>query len=162
MSEVNQNGGAPQYRDLPENSLDFNMRVIDPAWSTATPSLVTKSKTGGYRYMEKDGEIYICVKDIVTNLDFFTRDIRLSNFDEKDIKALRWYLEFAGSLANQKYFEAFNFCLTNVANICESSQGRGGFLRKIFNTLRMENVQGAIAQGPQRSFMTGKTKEGGG
>ena len=151
---IRRNGAEVQYRDLPENTLDFNMRVIDPAWSEAIPTLVTKSNTGKYRYIEKDGEIYICVKDVVTNLDFFTRDIRLSNFDEKDIKNVRWYLEYAGMLAQQKYFQAFNFCMTFIANICESSQGRGGFLRKILNTLRTEKIDGA--QGPQRSMMTGK------
>jgi hypothetical protein len=149
MSEV------PNYPSLPENSLDFNMRIINPAWGEATPNLVAKSKDGKYRYLEREGEIFISVKDIVTNLDFFTRDIRLSNYTEADMRMVRWYLEYAGMLANQKYFEAFNFCLIQIANLSETSQGRGGFLRKIFNTLRMENVQGAIPTAP-KNFMTGK------
>jgi hypothetical protein len=158
MSEVPQQGQSraqENYNSLPENNLDFNMRIINPAWSDAIPNLVAKSKDGKYRYIEADGDIYLNAKDIVTNLDFFTRDIRLSNYSEADIKLVRWYLEYAGMVVNQKYFEAFNFCLIQVANISETSQGRGGFLRKIFNTLRMENVQGAIPTA-NKNFMTGK------
>jgi hypothetical protein len=157
MAETQQNPN-PTFRNVPENNLDLNMRVIDPDWLNATPDFIKKEKiTGKYRFLEKDGQIFINVNDIVTNLDFFTRDIRLSNYDDKDIKMVRWYLEYAAMLAANKYFDAFNLCLNAVANISETSQGRKGFVRKIINTFRMEN-KNTTAEERKSSLWNGKPK----
>lgn len=137
------------------NALDFNMQVINPNWKEASPTFLKNKE--GLRYVEIEGQTYINVNDLVTNLDFFTRDIRLSNYNQDDIDIARWYIKFGGACASYKYFNAFNFCLLQVANISETSQGRGGFLRKILNTLTSENIQ-KILEPPKKSWITGKTK----
>lgn len=149
------NQGKANDNPVLNNNLDFNLLVINPNWKESNPSFLRKDNT---RYIQTaDGEIYINTNDLITNLDFFTRDIRLSNYSDEDVKNVRWYLEYAGVMAQQKYFKAFNFCLLQVANFSETSQGKKGFLRKILNTLRTENIQNLL-EPPKKSFMTGKSK----
>lgn len=139
------------------SNLDFNLLVINPNWRESNPSFLRKNDNT--RYIETpDGEVFINVKDLITNLDFFTRDIRLSNYDRDDMKNVRWYIEYAGVMAQNKYFDAFNFCLLQVANYSETSQGRQGFLRKIINTLTTENVQ-KVLEPPKKNWITGKQKQ---
>ena len=165
MEENNQ--GQNQNRPFINTQLDFNIEVIEPSWGKATPSMLNRTKDN-LRYvtcengkyigvMPAEGQIFICVEDILTNLDYFPKDIRLSNYDEPDIKSARWYLDFAVACAHYKYFGPFNYCLGKVANISETSQGRKGFLRKMLNTFRTENLSTPL-EPSKRSFFTGKIK----
>lgn len=148
---------ANDFRNVPENALDFNMQVIDPAWQNCTPSILQgKDFQVDRDYVLINGKAFINVDKIITNLDFYTRDIRLSNYDAKDLAEVRWWLEYAGKMADHKYFRAFNYCLMQSARISETSQGKSGFLRKILQTLTTENISKTF-DGNKKDFWTGKT-----
>ena len=154
-NDPNFNNQNQNLNPILNSNLDFNLLVINPNWKESTPSFL--KKTESTRYIETpDGETFVNVNDLITNLDFFTRDIRLSNYNDEDIINVRWYIEFAGVMAQNKFFDAFNFCLLQVANYSETSQGRKGFLRKILNTLTTENIS-KVLEPPKKNILTGKT-----
>jgi hypothetical protein len=154
MSEDN------QYVRPPESNLDLNMRVIDPAWQNIKQNMSSIKQDDLNKYFIVDPEtnkVYVDVNYLLTQLDFITRDVRLSNYDDKDLEIVRWYLAFAGEMASANMPRAFNFCIQKVAVFSETSQGRKGFLRKIINTYFSEQKQ-TISDGGKRSLFTGKTK----
>jgi hypothetical protein len=147
------------YNPPPESTLDLNMRVIDPAWQSIKNNQMSVKNSDLEKYFitTDDGSVYVNVNYLLTQLDFITRDIRLSNYDEKDLKVVRWYLSFAGDCASANLPRAFNHCIQKVAVFSETSQGRKGFLRKIINTFYSEQKQ-TINDPGRKSFFTGKTK----
>lgn len=153
-------GKQQTYRDVPVNNLDFNMQVIDPDWQKSTPSILEGKDYASTDYVTIDGQDYINVRKIITNLDFYTRDIRLSNYDKDELREVRWWLEFAGKMADHKYFQCFNYCLMQAARISETSQGKAGFLRKILQTLTTENINRNV-EPPKKNFWSGKQNNGG-
>ena len=156
----------PEYRDTPENVLDFNMQVINPDWKSAKPTINTNEF--GIIKVEENGKIsynkirpghYINVDDLMAEIDFFSRDIRLSNYDAKDMNTVRWFGSFGGDMIASGHFRAFRLCFKEIAVTSESSQARGGFLRKILQTLTHENINKNQDQ-PKKSWLTGSQNGG--
>lgn len=150
----------PYYSPPPESTLDLNMRVIDPAWQNIKNNQAMIKSEDLQKFFIKDeqsGRVYVDINFLLTQLDFITRDVRLSNYDNKDLEIVRWYLAFAGEMASANMPRAFNFCIQKVAVYSETSQGRQGFLRKIINTFYSEQKQ-TISEPPKKSFFTGKEK----
>jgi hypothetical protein len=147
----------------PESSLDLNMRVIDPAWKNIKTDMqnVKVEDLSEFFLRVKNAEgkdvIYVDINYLLSQLDFITRDVRLSNYDDKDLEIVRWYLAFAGEMASANMPRAFNFCIQKCAVYSETSQGRKGFLRKIINTFYSEQKQ-TISDGSRKGFFTGKNK----
>ena len=145
------------------NTLDFNMQIINPDWKNAKPTV--SGSDFGIIKVNDDGTVthtnklkvgtYVNVDDLMSEIDFFSRDIRLSNYTPKDILMARWFASFGGDMVSAGYFRAFKYCFKEVAVISETSQGRGGFLRKILNTIRSEN-ENKILEPNKKNFWTGK------
>ena len=149
------------------NSLDFNMNIINPDWESAKPTINTSEFS--VIVVNPDGTIthsanikagtFINVNDLITEIDYFPRDIRLSNYDAQDIRLARWFASMGGDLISSGYFRGFKYCFKELAVISETSQGRKGFLRKILNTIRSENEQ-RILEPTKKSLWTGKSDGG--
>lgn len=163
--EQNNNSGKPVLN----NSIDFNMEIINPDWKSAKPSISTNEFS--IIIVKDDGKVehsekikpghYVNVDDLMSEIDFFSRDIRLSNYNDKDIELARWYASFGGDMISAGYYRAFKYCFKEVAVISETSQGRKGFLRKMLNTIRSENEQ-KILEPKKSSFWNGKSNGEGG
>jgi hypothetical protein len=143
-------------RITPQSDLDFQLMVTNPVWGT---------EAGVNEFANKD------LKDALRMLTYLNRDLRLSNLSPEELYYVRWYLEFAGDLitenlnqnsynnSNYIMLEPFIICIKNVASVTETSQGKKGFLRKLFNTLTSVNVQSSD-EPPKKSLFTGKNKGG--
>jgi len=88
----------------------------------------------------------------------FTRDLRLGKINDDEIIIVRHYLELAHDCLQSGYPLACVTCLSRVAAVIEPSQSRGGWLRRLFNTLRMERSDELIE--PKKRSLLGKQKEG--
>lgn len=160
MNPNNPYGGLPP----PGDQLELNMRVIDPNWANIKKQ-VDDSRENIKDYdiqkyflkQESTGKIFVDVDYLLTQLEFITRDIRLSNYDDKDIELVRWYLTYAGIMASKNYPRAFNFCIQQCAVISETSQARKGFLRKLLNTFFSEQKH-TINEPGKKDFFTGRNK----
>lgn len=151
-------------RIIPQNSLEVDIMTTNPVWgvggSEINPKLKEQLKTLYAIAGEKEGEVSTKEKDLWSLLGFFNRDIRLSNFTSGDIKDVRHSLVLAGHLLEQGHKENFVIELMKVATLCETSQGRGGFLRKRTNTITKEESN---LEPPKKSlFGKNKGNNGGG
>jgi len=135
MSEEN-------FRYAPRDPLDLNMMLTDPEWG-------------------KEGSNPKVLEKLWTVLKIFNRDIRLGNLKDPEINYCVHHLDLASDLL---------FCLPDdqlkpvmveierSASVTETSQGRGGFLRKQQNTFTQnQNVTGNLDQ--KKSFISGGNKK---
>ena len=163
-------------RNLPQNDLDFNLMLTDSVWGKKQAGTDLKNKLNKL-YLERDEKGKpVMIRDKEGNtvplgekysmwslLSFFTRDMRLGNLSEwnGELEATRYMIELSNDLLVTDMKQSFAVSLSRVATILETSQSKGGFLRKIMNTLRQEHVRQDIGP-PKKEFFGGKNKEAGG
>jgi len=130
----------PRY--VPEDPLDLNLLLTDPEWG----------KQGSGPDLQIDANN---LENYWGVLRFYGRDIRLSNLSSGEITYCTHYLDLATDLLKEGMKEPFILALGRVATVTETSQGRGGFLRKQNNTLTQE-YKGVNGEPPKKSLMGGK------
>lgn len=146
-------------RILPRSEIDFNMLMTDTVWGTSNISKELKEKiTKYYAVPNEDGKLTIKKEGLWGLLNFYTRDIRLANLDNREINYVRYYLDLAGDLLHVDMISSFMICLNRVASVLETSQSKKGFLRKRMNTFTSENMQGDYE--PKKKTMFGKSGGG--
>jgi hypothetical protein len=163
------NNQIVNQKPIMNSTLDFNMEIINPDWKSSRPKLTTEElniiRIDDEGKLSCVGDIrpgsYVNIDDLMSEIDFFSRDIRLSNYNDEDIEKARWYASFGGDMANAGYTRAFKKCFQEVAVISETSQGRRGFLRKMLNTIRQES-ESKVLEPQKKSVWTGKEKNNGG
>jgi hypothetical protein len=158
-----------QMRFMPENTLDYNMMMIESEWGrdeSINAALLDKlQKIKGF-YVDKDNNPIIdeagnpeFVKESLWGmLGFYTRDMRLSNLDASQFRYSVFYLDLCNDFLRVDMIEPFLTCLSRVATVLELSQSRGGFLRNRQNTLTTE-TRFNLAEQQKRSILTGKQTE---
>ena len=152
-------------RSLPTNELDLNLMMTDSVWGRkeVSPELIKKLQKE-ISTTNKDGKVTVDKSSLWGLLGFFTRDMRLGNLSafDNEMQTCRYHIDLASDLLNSDMPEPFLIALSRSANILETSQSKGGFLRKITNTLRHENVQQNL-EPPKKGFFGGaKNNNGGG
>lgn len=152
-------------RQLPQNDLDFNLMTTDSVWGKAEISPELRERLVKY-YQEYDdnGQPIVTKASMWGLLAFYTRDMRLANLStfDNELIVCRYYLDLAGDLLSMDMIEPFVVCLSRAATILETSQSKSGFLRRIMNTLRHENLNQTI-EPPKKGFFGGnKNRDTGG
>ena len=146
-------------RTIPLSELDLIMRNTDPNYTNVNPFLRNRLNNfcNGY---DEEGKEVLSIQSKIDLIDFLTRDIRLSNLSEwnNELVVVRFYLELGGDLILDQYPNSFLTCIKNGAVIMETSQGKGGFFRKIANTLRQENIS-ETREPPKKSLFGGKKQD---
>lgn len=137
---------------LPESELELNYFFTNPQWGedTVNPELqatfkkrIVTAVPKGQVFTHDDGKEYVSdgtvekPKDLNLwgNFSFLTRDVRLANYDKNDIAYCSYYYDLGGDFLNEGFPEAAAISIRKAATRGEMSQGRGGFLRKMQNTL---------------------------
>lgn len=157
-------------RELPTSDLDAQMMLTNSVWGKSDVPAELKDKLMRYYAIrdEKGNVITDEAGNVQLNrgtlwglLGFFTRDMRLANLSEwnNELQACRWYIDFANDCLDENYGGAFLCALGRSANILETSQSKGGFLRKQMNTLTQKNVNQNL-EPPKKAFFGGKKMEG--
>jgi len=151
-----------QSRSLPTSDLDLNLMITDNVWGRPEVSKELKETLNQY-YSQKDEEGNTIYKSssLWGLLSYYTRDIRLGNLSvwDGELALCRYYLDLAGQLLYAGLIEAFLVALSKAITIIETSQSKGGFLRKAMNTLRQEHLNQNI-EPPKKGFFGGSKKEG--
>jgi hypothetical protein len=93
-------------------------------------------------------------------LGHYTRDLRLANLSEDELRIVRYMLDLAADYLSVGLKESFTVCLSRAISILETSQSKKGFLRKQMNTLRQEHTQETIE--PKKKRLWGGSSNNGG
>lgn len=148
-------------RSLPQNDLDLQLMVTNTVWGRKEISSELKDKLARYFLEGKDSE----GKDVITKkslwglLGYYTRDIRLGNLSNmnNELETCRYYLDLAGDLLNADMIEPFIIALSRAVTILETSQSKGGFLRKMMNTLIQHSTSQQF-EAPKKGLFGGGKK----
>lgn len=159
-----------QPRATPASELDFNMMVINPSYGTDEVSKGLKDKLSYFNVARDDAGKQITDEqtgNIVggqtskwSELSFFTRDIRLGNITTEEVVIVRDRLKLAQCLLNANAPNAFSLAYGEGIGIIETSMSVKGFLRRIWNTIRNENIQ-EQREPAKRSWFGGSANTGG-
>lgn len=160
--------GNPQEiapRTQPSSDIDFNLMVTDSVWGRTDISPGLKSKlTKSYLVESTDNKgnktTKVSKESMWDWLGYYTRDMRLGNLStfNNELQVCRYYLDLAGDFLTIDMIEPFLICLSRAATIIETSQSKGGFLRRLMNTLRHENITTNM-EPPKKGFFGGKRQE---
>jgi len=134
MNEIN----TPLQR--PTTDLDFQQQLTDPFISSPYVNEGFSDKFKEYEYIkDENGEVKVYLKrDLWSVLQLFTRDWRLGNIDKKEEASyIRYYIDLASDILivlGDDYREPALICFERGLCVNETSQSKGGFLRKLLNT----------------------------
>ena len=162
---------SEDMRELPTSELDAQMMMTNSVWGRSDVPQELKEKlmkyyetkdTDGRTLTDKDGNVIMTKGSMWGLLGFFTRDMRLGNLSEwnNELPTCRFYIDFANDCLDEDYTGAFLLSLGRSATILETSQSKGGFLRKIINTLTQKNISQTL-EPPKKAFFGGKKQDGG-
>lgn len=144
-----------QLRTVPNSSLDLNFLLTNSAWGSQEVSPDLKKKLTKAAVTDENGNEVVTEESLWGILNYYTRDMRLGNLDKSELDYCRHYIQLAGDYLSVPFMvEPFIICLSRAASILETSQSKGGFLRRIINTLRSENVSQQI-EPPKKAFFGG-------
>jgi hypothetical protein len=146
-------------RSLPTNDLDLNLMLTNSVWGSTEVNQDLKDKLNkSSTETDKNGKVIVTKSSLWGLLGFFTRDMRLGNLSDfnNELIVCRYHIDLANDLLSVDMNEPFLISLSRSANILETSQSKGGFLRRIMNTLRHENVN-ENREPPKKGFFGGKS-----
>jgi len=145
---MTQNNNSKVSAPRPNTDLDFQQQLTDPFFSSeyVDPNFSAKFKEYDYLRDEKgnivknkDGTANLVVKrDLWAILQMFSRDWRLGNIDTKrEAIYIRHYLDLSSDMLiclGDDFRKPALICFERALAVNETSQSKGGFLRKMLNT----------------------------
>jgi len=170
MSEEYTEQEQREVRQLPANDLDLNLLLTDSVWGRKEVSKELRDRLERYSYVRdeggkpvvnSEGQRLVSKSSLWGLLGYYTRDMRLSNLSTFDntYYYVTYYLDLANDYLLCNMIEPFMICLSRAATQLECSQSKGGFLRKMQNTLRREDYHTELNP-PKKDFFGGNQKGG--
>jgi hypothetical protein len=140
-----------EQRPLPANELDMQLMITNSVWGRPEVSPELKDRLAKYYTVldengqlqkDKDGNVVVDKSSLWGLLGFYTRDMRLANLSEwnNELQTARYMIDLANDYLAENMVEPFMIALGRAVNILETSQSKGGFLRKQMNTLTQKNI----------------------
>ena len=149
-----------QEKPNPNNEIDFQNQTTSPFISSEFVSDRLRNK---FRIIDIDKESgnYVVLKDYWANLEVFTQDWRLGNIVKEEAFYIRYNLDLSQDILTALPSE-FSKCalmlLERSISVNETSQSKGGFLRRMFNSF-FQHTSTKEESKPRRSFFgLGKKK----
>lgn len=149
-------------RRLPTSDLDFNLMMVDSLWGRPDVPQELRDRLNELvkEYDPATGKTIDATKSLWGILGHYTRDLRLANLSEDELKIVRYMLDLAADYLSVGLKESFTVALSRAISILETSQSKKGFLRKQMNTLRQEHTQETIE--PKKKRLWGGSSNNGG
>lgn len=146
---------------MPANDLDMQMLITDPAWQNLSPQLREQLIKLISTTVDEQGNIKEEYSELHGILGVYTRDIRLGNLSSfnGEFEFVSYYLELAVDLLEDGQPSACVVALNKGLSILELSSSKGGFLRKLLNTLVTESYTNSLE--PEKKNPLGNAKSGG-
>ncbi len=157
MFEEDEKNEKKDTKLFPESFFDLSMMLTDSNWGeiTLNPELIENLKSMRIDVVvdEKTGSVKYkpIKKDLWSLLSFYQRDLRLANLDHRELIYARYMLDLAGDLIYHNFVVPFLLTLSRIACVLETSQSKGGFLRRNFKTWTTEQKR-QIVEPPRRGF----------
>lgn len=148
----------------PQTDLDLNFMITNSVWGRSeVPKELKDRLSKYYSSVNEKGETKIVSESLWGLLGFYTRDMRLGNLSsfDNEIQVCRYMIDLANDLLTVEMIEPFLISLSRSATILETSQSKGGFLRRIMNTLIQKHVTQNL-EPPKKSILGGKQNNYGG
>lgn len=157
-------------RSLPTSELDLNLMLTNSVWGRADVPEELKEKLSKH-YVTRDvegnvikneaGHVEVSKSSLWGLLGFYTRDLRLANLSEwnGELQTCRYMIDLANDYLSENMTDPFIIALSRAVSILETSQSKGGFLRKQMNTLTQKSVSQNLDP-PKKGFFGGGKKEG--
>lgn len=155
--------GEEDNRRLPTSNLDFDLMIVDSLWGRVDvpKELRDRLNESVTEYDPETNTSKIAVKSLWGLLGHYTRDLRLANLSDDELRIVRYHLDLAADYLSVNLKESFTVCLSRAISILETSQSKKGFLRKQMNTLRQEHSQETIEPKKKSLFGGAKSTNGG-
>lgn len=164
--------GEAEMRSLPTSELDLNLMLTNSVWGRPEVSTELKDRLmkfyvsrdeAGEILKNEDGEMEVTKSSLWGLLGFYTRDMRLANLSEwnGEMTLCRYMIDLANDYLAENMVEPFIISLSRAVTIMETSQSKGGFLRKNMNTLRQKTTTQSIEPPKKGFFGKGNKQEGG-
>lgn len=163
MTEIDQ-------RNLPTSELDLNFMLTNSVWGRPEINKELKDRLmkfyvsrdeAGNILTDEEGKIKVDKSSLWGLLGFYTRDLRLANLSvwDNELQTCRYMIDLANDYLSENMIEPFIIALSRAVNIMETSQSKGGFLRKQMNTLTQKHINQNL-EPPKKGFFGGGKKEG--
>ena len=152
-------------RTLPTSELDRDMMLTNSVWGREEVSQELKDRLNKH-FMEedKDGNMQVTTASLWGLLGFYTRDMRLANLSHWDgeLQTCRYMIDLANDYLSENMVEPFIISLSRAVSIMETSQSKGGFLRRQQNTLTQKHISQNMEPPKKGFFGASKEKQPGG
>lgn len=152
-------------RSLPTSELDLNLMLTNAVWGRPEVSSELKERLNkDFSQVDKDGNVTVTTASLWGLLGFYTRDLRLANLSEwnNELQTCRYMIDLANDYLSENMIEPFIIALSRAVSIMETSQSKGGFLRRQMNTLTQKHVSQNLEPPKKGFFGGGKEKPPGG
>ena len=150
-----------QQRSLPTSELDLNLMLTNAVWGRPEVNEELKERLMKH-YTQKgaDGKVVVTSGSLWGLLGFYTRDMRLANLSEwnNELQTCRYMIDLANDYLSENMTEPFIIALSRAVSIMETSQSKGGFLRRQMNTLTQKH-QHQNLDPPKKGFFGGGKQE---
>lgn len=151
-------------RTLPTSELDLNMMLTNSVWGRPEVSDELRDALNkNVSEVQEDGSIIIKKRSLWGLFNAYTRDMRLAYLSEwnGELQTCRYMFDLAFHYLNENMIEPFVISMGMAVTIMETSQSKGGFLRKQMNTITQKHESRSLDPPKKQFFGGGKDKQGG-
>ena len=163
----------------PSNQIDLQALTTFPHVSSDYMSDRVRNKFRTYRYVYEDVEVggevvrqivsdgqgnpkLELVRDWWASMELFTQDLRLGNLNVDEAFYVRYNLDLATDILTalpESFSKSALISFERATSVVETSQSKGGFLRRMFNTF-FQNVSSKEESPVKTSFFGRKKSKG--
>lgn len=132
----------------PTNEIDLQAMTTMPHISSEYMSENIKAKFRDYAYVtdekgnilkDEDGNPRIqLTRDLWSVMELFTQDFRLGNLNKTEAVFVRYHIDLCSDILTvlpSKFNQSALIMLERAFSVTETSQSKGGFLRRLFNSI---------------------------
>lgn len=163
--------GDNDVRQMPTSELDMSMMITNSVWGRSDVPEELKNRLAkhfavrdelGNQIYDKEGKPVVTIDSLWGILGHYTRDMRLANLDYwgNELILCRYMIDLATDYLTENMVEPFITSLSRAVTILETSQSKGGFLRKQMNTLTHKTFSQNLEPPKKGLFGRGGKQEG--
>ncbi len=103
-------------REVPQSNIDLNLMTTNPEWGRPSVNKTLQKKLSEIKIeFDEKGNPTINKERLWGLLNYYTRDLRLSNLDKTQLYYVQYYLDLGGDFLQSDMVKAFIICLTRAA-----------------------------------------------